>query len=264
MSLEMFSRKIWGLKEPFISRKHFTRFHFCPVRSELGLQPFPWLWCLPISFFYFTAYFHEDCSNVITFEFSVLSVKSIWNCPVSSKVIKKGVTDVRNIMLKVFFYGKLKCKPILRNPKLFINLFKYECSIITVIYNYRPFLLLGTGWIWNHPILKSVTLYLMKFKYFPYLHFTAFCSGIFQIAAAIDKAVYHSSRQGHFEYPFTFCISNNRRNWLSTLFFCVFRVNRHPKERRPILCLCLNLRICQSQICISNMSKVERLFVLLF
>jgi len=54
----------------------FTRFHLCPVKSGFGLQPFPWLGYLQISFFYLTAYFHEDCSNII-FESSVLSVKSI-------------------------------------------------------------------------------------------------------------------------------------------------------------------------------------------
>lgn len=110
MSLEMFSRKIWGLKEAL---------NLCSVRSELELKPFAWSGCLLISFFYFTAFFLEDCNNVIIFEFSVLSVRSICNCPGSSKVIRKGVTTVQNITLKVFFSGESEMQAHIKASKSF-------------------------------------------------------------------------------------------------------------------------------------------------
>lgn len=106
----------------------------------------------------------------------------------------------------------------------------------------------------------------MKLKYFSLFAFFSIWFWIAAIDTEDGQGFLSQHKIGALWIPIfpSFCISNNRRNWLSTLFFCVFWVNRHPKERRPIFCFCLNLRVCQSQIFISNMSKVERLFVLLF
>lgn len=106
----------------------------------------------------------------------------------------------------------------------------------------------------------------MKFKYFSLFAFYSILFWHFSNSCYWGQGFLSQHKKGALWIPIflSFCISNNRRNWLSALFFCVFWVNRHPKERRPILCLCLSLSICQSQIYTSNMSKVESLFVLLF
>lgn len=105
---------------------------------------------------------------------------------------------------------------------------------------------------------------LLKFKYFSLFEFYSILFWHFSNSCYWEQGFLSQHKKGALWIPIflSFCISKTRRN--CALFFCVFWVNRHPKERRPILCLCFILSICQSQIYTSNTSKVESLFVLLF